>query len=141
MKHLVKTTCAIPVTVLFIMISGAAVHAETSWNQETTARELCFLFTLYQDWQQTRTIAANPDRFKETNPILGSHPGKQDVDLYFAGCALGHAFIAYMLPPRASKIWQTTWIGIQTGVIEDNSENGLSDEIVMEYRIEFSIPF
>jgi hypothetical protein len=54
---------------------------------------------------------------------------------------VGHALIAYMLPPKASKIWQTTWIGVQTQVIEDNSEKGLGDEIVMEYRIEFSIPF
>lgn len=127
--------------VMCALVSGTAHGAENSWNQETTARELCFVYTLYQDWLQTRSIAANPDRFQETNPILGAHPGKSEVDLYFAGCALGHAAIAYLLPPRASKVWQTTWIGVQTGVIEGNRKKGIRDEFVMAYRIEFSIPF
>jgi hypothetical protein len=141
MKTIRRSLKAIIAASLLILPATQALGAETSWNKETTARELCFLYTLYQDWQQTRSIATNPDRYRETNPILGSHPQKNEVDLYFAGCAVGHALIAYMLPPKASKIWQTTWIGVQTQVIEDNSEKGLGDEIVMEYRIEFSIPF
>ena len=141
MKNLRKTACTALLTILLAFASVPAICAENSWNDETTAREVCFLFTLYQDWQQTRTIATNPDRYQETNPILGSHPEKKDVDLYFAGCAMGHALIAYMLPPGASKLWQTTWIGVQTNVIEENNEKGLSSETVMEYRIEFSIPF
>ncbi|MCG8473245.1 MAG: hypothetical protein MI742_15500 [Desulfobacterales bacterium] len=124
-----------------VCISGSANAYENSWNKETTARELCFLFTLYQDWKQTRVIAANPNRFKETNPILGKHPTRSEVDTYFTACALGHAMIAYMLPPRASKIWQTMWIGIQSDVIEGNSEVGVRDVEVMEYHIQFSIPF
>ncbi|WP_300670517.1 hypothetical protein [Desulfoluna sp.] len=132
---------ALSVLVAGVLTVPATQAAETSWNQETSARELCFIYTLYQDWRQTRTIAANPDKFQENNPILGRHPESRDVDLYFAGCALGHAMVAYMLPPSASKVWQTAWIGIQTKVIEDNSNKGLGDEIVMEYRIEFSIPF
>ena len=127
-----------------LLTAGALSSAsawETSWNQETTARELCFLMTLYQDWKQTRVIAANPDKFRETNAILGDHPRQSDVDLYFATCAIGHAFIAYLLPPKASKIWQTTWIGIQSSVIESNSDIGVRDVAVMEYHIQFSIPF
>lgn len=141
MKKLRKTACSALLTILLVFASGPGICAENSWSEETTARELCFFFTLYQDWHQTRTIAANPDRFRETNPILGSHPAASEVDLYFAGCFMGHALIAYLLPPGASKLWQATWIGIQTSVIDDNSDKGLNNEIVMEYRIEFSIPF
>jgi hypothetical protein len=141
MKNIQKKACTVLLTILWVFISGPAICAENSWYRETTAREVCFLFTLYQDWQQTRAIANNTDQFQETNPISGSHPWKKNVDLYFAGCAMGHAFIAYMIPPHAFKIWQTTWIGVQTSVFEGNSNMGLRKEIVMEYRVEFSIPF
>ena len=112
-----------------------------SWNQETTARELCFLFSLSKDWKQTLDISKNPDKFSEANPILGEHPDERKVHVYFAGCALTHALIAYMLPPEYSKIWQVTWIGIQSSVTDHNHENGLGQNMNMEYSISFSIPF
>lgn len=138
MRTIRKTVMGILLSVLF---AGQAISAESFWNSETTARELCFLVTLYLDWQQTRTIAANPDQFRETNPILGSHPKRKEVDLYFGCCALGHALISYLLPPNAAKVWQATWIGIQTDVVEANYDKGLGEEGYLEYRIEFSIPF
>ncbi|MBU1172127.1 MAG: hypothetical protein KKD44_21440 [Proteobacteria bacterium] len=112
-----------------------------SWNQETTARELCFLFTLSKDWQQTLDISKNPEKYSEANPFLGAHPDQGKVHTYFAGCAIAHALVAYMLPPRYSKLWQVTWIGIQSSVTEHNNNNGLDQEMGMEYMISFSIPF
>lgn len=112
-----------------------------SWNQETTARELCFLFTLSKDWQQTLDISKNPEDFAESNPFLGPHPNEGKVHMYFAGCAMTHALVAYMLPPEYSKLWQVTWIGIQSNVTEHNTNNGLDQQMHMEYMITFSIPF
>lgn len=133
--------------ILTLMIIGigcfvpASSFAFGSWNQETTARELCFLFTLSKDWQQTVDISKNPDKYSEANPILGEHPDEDKVNMYFAGCALTHALIAYMLPPEMSKVWQVTWIGIQSSVTEHNHDNGLKQAMGMEYTISFSIPF
>jgi hypothetical protein len=134
---------AYALSLLFValVIFPSQSFAFGSWNQETTARELCFLFTLSKDWQQTLDIADNPDRYSETNRILGPHPDKKDVNLYFAGCAMAHALVSYMLPPRYSKIWQATWIGIQSSVTEHNNDNGLNQNMEMEYIIAFSIPF
>lgn len=112
-----------------------------SWNQETTARELCFLFTLSKDWQQTLDISKNPEVYSEANPFLGQHPSEDKVHMYFAGCALTHALVAYMLPQEYSKLWQITWIGIQSNVTERNSKNGLEQNMNMEYKITFTIPF
>ena len=112
-----------------------------SWNQETTARELCFLFSLSTDWKQTLDISKNPDKFSESNPILGSNPDERKVHMYFASCAISHALIAYMLPPKYSRLWQVTWIGIQSSVTDHNKNNGIDPDMSMEYTISFNIPF
>ena len=57
-----------------ILLAPSFSLAFGSWSQETTARELCFLYTLSKDWQQTLEIANNPSEHSETNPILSSHP-------------------------------------------------------------------
>jgi hypothetical protein len=137
--------CSTIVLCLFIMIlsllTPSSSYSFGSWNQETTARELCFLFSLSTDWKQTLEISKNPDKYSETNPILGDHPDESKVHTYFATCALIHAFVAYMLPPEYSKIWQVTWIGIQSSVTDSNKDNGIDKDINMEYSISFSVPF
>lgn len=137
--------CTIIVLCLFIMtlslLTPSSSYSFGSWNQETTARELCFLLSLSTDWKQTLEISKNPDKYSEANPILGEHPDESKVHTYFAACALTHALVAYMLPPEYSKIWQVTWIGIQSSVTDSNKDNGIDKDINMEYTISFSVPF
>ncbi len=131
----------IVISILAVMIVPSISFAFGSWNQETTARELCFLYTLSKDWQQTLDIARNPSQYSEENPILGSHPDKNDVNIYFASCAATHALVAYILPPDYSKLWQLTWIGIQSNVTHNNDKNGLDQNMEIDYHVKFSIPF
>lgn len=129
------------VSVLLILLFPVFSYSFGSWSQETTARELCFLYALSKDWQQTLDIAKNPQKYSEQNPILSSHPSVASVNFYFAGCAISHALISYMLPPDYSKIWQIAWIGIQSDVTTHNDENGLEQNMDLNYVVKFSIPF
>ncbi len=131
----------IVVSILTVLIFPSISFAFGSWNQETTARELCFLYTLSKDWQQTLDIADNPSKYSEENPVLGSHPDKNNVNMYFASCAATHALVAYILPPNYSKIWQITWIGIQSNVTNHNDRNGLDQNMGINYHVKFSVPF
>lgn len=124
-----------------ILLMPSFAFSFGSWSQETTARELCFLYTLSKDWQQTLDIARNPAKYSEANPILGSHPDINEVNLYFATCAATHALVSYMLPPDYSRIWQLTWIGIQSSVTTHNDDNGLEQNMGINYLVKFSIPF
>ena len=60
---------------------------------------------LFIDWRQTITIAKNPDKFQEYNPILGKHPSEDKVDNYFLIVSilamLGLVFLSH---------WNTTWV-------------------------------
>jgi len=107
---------------------------KNAWTKIDTALEIATIATLAMDWSQTRTIAKNPDRYYETNPILGKHPNVGTVDLYFAACAVGHAGIAYLLPQSITvlnlevpvrKVWQLTWIGLEVGAIANNVKAGI----------------
>ncbi len=40
------------------------------------------------DWLQTLTIARNPGRWRELNPLLGEHPSVARVNAWFAFVAL-----------------------------------------------------
>ena len=42
-----------------------------------------YLAFLALDYLQTLTIARNPDKWHETNPILGPHPPEEGVNLWF----------------------------------------------------------
>ncbi len=126
---------------LTVLLMPSFAFSFGSWSQETTARELCFLYTLSKDWQQTLDIAKNPSKYSEENPILGSHPSVNGVNLYFASCAATHALISYMLPPDYSKVWQVTWIGIQSSVTTNNDDNGLEQNMGIDYVVKFSVPF
>lgn len=127
--------------ILAAFIIPSTSFAFGSWSQETTARELCFLYTLSKDWQQTLDIARNPSVYSEKNPVLGSHPDVNNVNLYFASCAATHALVSYMLPPEYSEIWQLTWIGIQSNVTTENDKNGLEQNMGIDYVVKYSVTF
>ena len=50
------------------------------------------------DWRQTLTIARNPQRWYERNPILGEHPSAGRVHAWFALVSIATALAAYLLP-------------------------------------------
>ena len=77
------------------------------------------------DWKQTRMIAKNPGAYYETNTILGEHPSVGKVDAYFLTTLAGQIAATYLLPPKARRIWQMTWISIEKGYVEDNLNIGL----------------
>ncbi|WP_250454457.1 hypothetical protein [Caballeronia sp. ATUFL_M2_KS44] len=55
------------------------------------------LAALSLDWLQTLTIAGHPQTFTEVNPILGRHPAKWQVSLYFIACMLLTLLVAVAL--------------------------------------------
>lgn len=99
----------------------------TAWDTKDTALQTVVSAAMVADWMQTRDIVRHPDRFKETNLILGSHPHKDQVDAYFAACLIGHAAISYLLPDEGPyrNIWQAIWIGAEINQVVRNAKIGI----------------
>jgi hypothetical protein len=90
------------------------------WTDDDVRRQLQYLTLHGTDWAQTRTIAKNPQDFRETNKLLGEHPSVGKVNNYFATTAVGHALLMNALPPEWRKWAQYGTIGLEAGVAGRN---------------------
>ena len=136
-----KIILAIILCVVFSSPSYAYRFAD-KWSWSDTAYQGVFLTLLGVDYFQTRTMAKNDwvldgKHCREANPILGEFPSTKEVDVYFAGCALGHTLISAALPPKGKifrfkinprRIWQGVWIGVEAGVVGYNYSGGVRIE-------------
>jgi hypothetical protein len=92
--------------VLLILLFPFTALAADEWKKSEIRWEAAWQFSHGLDWLQTRYIAANPDEYREINPILGKHPSKQKVNIYFAAGAIIHPVISHYLPRKYRDVWQ-----------------------------------
>ena len=87
---------------LAALFMTTTMFAQSNWTKADTIRESIVMGVIYVDWDQTREIQANPEKWEESNPLIGHQPGQ--VNRYFLASAMCHAGIAYILPPKARRI-------------------------------------
>jgi hypothetical protein len=56
------------------------------------------------DWAQTRNISRNPERWMETNPLMGNHPATSRVDTHFLGSIVLVGLIAHYGPDAMASL-------------------------------------
>ena len=94
---------------------------ERKWTEEEKNKELLYLLLHGLDWAQTRTIAKNPNKYSEINPILGRHPSTGRVNNYFLATGLGHLGLNDMLNyPQYRKWFQNSTIGLEALITPRN---------------------
>jgi hypothetical protein len=99
--------------------------ANGGWSTEDSYRQTGFVALMGVDWMQTRKIAKNPEDYHEHNPLIGSHPSTEKVDVYFPVCIAAHTAVAMVLPSEYRKWWQYVFIGIEAGAVANNLSIGL----------------
>jgi hypothetical protein len=131
MKGIIILVVVFLLTVLVaIPVFAATIVAPIKWNdkdwkQEDTAIQTAVTIFMAADWLQTRDISSNPDRFSETNNVLGPHPSLEEVDRYFATCLIGNAVIAYVLPRDIRRWWQTVSLNMEMEFVNHNYNLGI----------------
>jgi len=144
-----------------IMAVTWMLTACAGWSKQEIGLEVAYTVLHVADWGQTRYIAGHPaeparskpfdgkrvepgtvrpakDGYEEINPILGRHPSKSKVDLYFGANLLAHWIIADLLPNNAAwplvgkvnprKIFQAATITIQATTVAYNASIGVEFE-------------
>lgn len=77
------------------------------------------------DWKQTIENHSKYPGHVEANPILGKHPSKLKISLYFSSIMVSHFIISKKLPKHwRYALWGAT-IALQAKVIYDNSKGGI----------------
>lgn len=119
MKHLL---------IAFAVWAGLTVTQNAradEWGTTDKALATAAVVLTVADWAQTRTIAQSPDRYYETNPILGQHPTVGSVNAYFAGALIGGAVLAYTLPATPRRWFLGGAAALELAVVGRNAHLGI----------------
>ena len=112
-----------------LAFSSVAIGAE-EWFGELSREELiaetAFVGLAILDWNQTIQVAKHPDRYSETNPVIGKHPSVERVNLLMPAGIVLHALVTYALPRKYRPFWQYVWIGEETACVYQNWKSGLT---------------
>lgn len=123
--------------VLTILLISTPTYALDSWTKQDIILEATWQSLHFIDYGQTLSIAKNPDRYYEMNPLLGKHPSTELVHVYMLGGALLHPVITYLLPRKVEllgvdfplrTVWQMISIGMSLGCVVNNASIGLRVE-------------
>lgn len=114
------------ILVLLMLLSTTPTYAFDKWDNFDKGLAATSFALKVMDWRQTRQIASDPVHYREMNPLLGDHPSKERVDLYFAASTIAEIGIAHILPSDWRKAWLLSWIALSGVMVMHNNSIGLS---------------
>ena len=112
-------------TLILLFFIPAQGIAADKWSKRDIWAEAVWQGLWAADYLQTSTIAKNPDRYWEANPLLTRHPSVTKVNVYFLTLALLHPAITHYLPKKHRPIWQFLSITPSTVAIAKNLSVGI----------------
>ena len=111
--------------ILASVLFPSLCQAGDPWETTDYALAGAAVAALAVDWGQTRHIAKNPNRFIETNPVLGTSPSVGKVDAYFVGSMLGTVALAHVLPSEWRQMFLGGVLALELGVVSQNRSLGI----------------
>jgi len=112
--------------IVFILFFATTSKAQFLHDWSTLDKSLLVASTAANvvDWGQTRTIAYNPDQWRERNPFLGDHPSVGRVNNYFIARLILAPVLAHYLPEYRTAIL-SVWLAIGVGYSGHNYNIGI----------------
>lgn len=112
-------------SVALLLGASRAEAADRSWSKLDVGMEVATVGALALDMSQTLDIKRHPD-WREANVLLGGRPSDARVVGYFAGCMLGHAAVAHLIPHGPWRTaWQAAFFAFEAGVVGRNFAGGV----------------
>ena len=108
-----------------LAIAATPATAADEWTVPQATKATALAVLTVADWAQTRNIARHPERWHETNPMLGRHPSVGDVDKHFAVASLIGAAALHALPTRYRDWALNAGLVIEAGCVANNLRLGI----------------
>lgn len=111
--------------VLAVAVMGSAQAADEEW---TTLQKVAYTTSIAAniiDWGQTRTIAKNPDKYRELNTFLGDHPSVARVNNYFIGTTALLAVLPHMSDTYRKYMMPMVAAGLTLNIARNHFKVGL----------------
>ena len=133
---------AVALMVLILFGCSAIKNNIKSWDRYDTAYQATYLTLTAVDLAQTHWMAKqdwkwDDGEWKEFNPLLGTKPHQDKVDILIPVGMILHTGIALALPPKYKilgfeinprRIWQMIWIITEAGAVGNNMGAGVRIE-------------
>ena len=111
---------------IVLMFCSAVNAGWEDWTAEQKKWYVASNIMLVADWTTTRDLTRRYDEgYRELNPVLGSRPSTQKVDLYFVSYLIGHYFLTDYLQGRNREIYLYTITGVEGAAVANNLNVGL----------------
>ena len=107
------------------LLYSDSVFAASDSSDSFRSLEIAYQVVSLADMAQTLEISRNPNKYKELNPILGSHPSKDKVIPFFIAGGLIHYGISKSLPDKYVPAWQEVSLFVETANVGRNYSMGL----------------
>lgn len=136
-SRLINTLAFLVGVLLIVAIAMMQGCATTAGNEE-----IAWQVANVIDTGQTETIAREPDRWREMDPVtrnlIGSHPSEKSVYLCMAGYAVLHVGVSALLEhevethgesslwPKILNAWEFTTLSAKGFEIGNNERQGIS---------------
>ncbi len=95
------------------------------WTKDEVTMQSLAIGLNVMDWGQTLDISDKPDEYYETNFILGEHPSRSEVNMYFASLIVSELLITHLLPTKYRKYWLGLNVGVAGSMVKNNYHVGL----------------
>ena len=106
--------------VLALLLAPTVAHA---WTTADTYREAAYDALLVVDARQTAWAMERPG-YRETNPLLGSHPSRRQINEHMAIAAALHGLVSLALPDVYRRQWQWGTVAVEGFVVAHNAYLG-----------------
>lgn len=95
------------------------------WAAEQKALGAAFATVYALDWRQTIRIASNPQRWHETNPLLGEHPDAGRVNRHFMAGAVLSYLILDAVPSETRTVLLGAGFVVEAAYVHRNFQIGI----------------
>lgn len=112
------------ITGAFLFGLSLSAQAADPWTPTQQTLAATSTAALAVDWGQTLDISNHPGLF-ETNPILGRHPTRAQINRYFASSIVGSLAVAHLLPSRFRTTWLSAVTMLEVSVSAHNYQIGV----------------
>ena len=108
-----------------LLAASLSAMAGDPWTDKQKALGAAFAAAYVIDWRQTLHIASNPERWHETNPLLGEHPDAWRVNRHFAAGAVLSYLILDALPSETRTVVLAAGFVVEAACVNHNLQLGI----------------
>ena len=110
--------------IMLCCLGALAAPAAEPWTTTDKTLAAAFWTTHMLDWAQTLDIERHPGLY-ETNPLLGKHPTRGQINRHFVAMGIAHLALEVYLPAKPRRIMESVTLGWQIRCVSGNYQLGL----------------